>query len=137
MSEVDRLGPDELARLAAIEQRLRRESPALDHALSSGRFRGLPDPPRRWGSRSAWPVAALVVVGCLLVARGLTATDARLLLAGCYLVALSFLGRWLPLRRPAPELPPGGTFDPAGEGPCALPAADPSQHPGPEPPLRP
>lgn len=97
MTELDRLSPGEVACLDAIEQQLRSESPALDHALAHGRFRGLPDLPRRWGSRSTWPVAALVAFGCLLVALGTSRSSVLPLVSGSYLVALSFLGLWLPL----------------------------------------
>ena len=99
MTELGRLSPRERERLEEIEQQLRSEAPALDHALASGVVRGLPEPPRSLRSRSGWPVVVLVVLGGLLVALGLGTQSVLPLLAGTYLMALSFLGRWLPQRR--------------------------------------
>lgn len=101
MTDRSALSPREHEQLAAIERQLRAEAPALDHALATGVFRGLPDPPRSWRSRSAWPVVALVALGCCLVALSTTGPSALPLVVGTFLMSLSFLGLWLPLSRPA------------------------------------
>lgn len=112
MSDLGQLSPWERERLLIIEQQLRRASPWLDHALASGAFRGLSDPPRRLLSRSGWPVLVLVVLGAVLVVLGLSGANVLPLIAGTYLVALCPLGRWLPLlggrdARPRPHGRPG------------------------------
>jgi hypothetical protein len=112
VSDLGQLSPWERERLAAIEQQLRTTSPALDHALARGAFRGLSDPPRRLLSRSGWPVVVLVVLGAVLVVLGLSSANVLPLIAGTYLVALCPLGRWLPLlggrdARPRPHGRPG------------------------------
>lgn len=98
MAELGRLSPWEQERLEAMEQQLRSNAPALDRALTRGVLRGLSDPPRDLRSRSGWPVVVLVVLGSLLVVLGLGAPDVLVLVTGTYVVALSFLGLWLPRR---------------------------------------
>ena len=96
----------ERERLAEIEADLRRDCPALDHALRTGAFRGLPDQRRRSYSWQAWPVAGLAAVGGALVVLGLALPRTLALVAGFYLTPCSFLGLWVPLRRgPRPDRP--------------------------------
>jgi hypothetical protein len=97
VSDLGQLSPWERERLLAIEQQLRSASPALDHALACGAFRGLSDPPRRLLSRSGWPVGVVLVLGVVLVVLGLSGTGVLPLIVGTYLVALCPLGLWLPV----------------------------------------
>lgn len=101
------LSPWERACLGGIEQQLREQAPALDRALAVGLWRSpLATPPRTWRNRSAWPVAALAVLGCLLVAVGCDRNAFLPLVVGTYLLSLSFLGLWVPLlsrRTPCPR----------------------------------
>lgn len=95
----------ERERLAEIEADLRRDCPALDHALRHGAFRGLPDQRRRSYSLQAWPVAALASLGAALVVLGLALPNTLALVTGFYLTPLSFLGLWIPVRRAHPARP--------------------------------